>query len=123
VRAGRTILVLRAGEGALVAAGQPPVGPLPLPSAPTALAPGADPLYVTDGESIPLSWTTAGGTHHLQVMPSTTDDVVLAMDVGPGPFNLAQPGLGTFRWRVAARNGDGLEGPASTPGAFSVVQK
>lgn len=123
VRAGRKTMTVRSNEGVMVAAGQPPVGPMPLPPPPTTLRPGGDPLYVAEGEAVPLSWTAAGSTHHVQLLPSTADDVLMAMDVGPGPVTLTEPGLGTFRWRVAARNGDGLEGPPSVLGAFSVVQK
>jgi hypothetical protein len=123
VLAGRKVMTLRANQGALVAAGQAMVGPVPLPPAPAALRPGADPLYVRECEAVPLAWTAAASTHHVQLLPSTADDVLMALDVGAGPVTLADPGLGTFRWRVAARSGDGLEGPPSVLGAFAVVQK
>jgi hypothetical protein len=121
VRAGRATMVLRAGEGALAAPGRAPLGPLPLPAAPSALQPGADPRYVAEGQPVPLAWAAAGQTHHVQVLAAGADEVMLAMDVGPGPLTLHPPGLGTFRWRVSARSGDGLEGPPSAPGAFAIV--
>ena len=65
-----------------------------------------------------------GGTaHHLEVLALQTDDVLLARNVGEPPVRVEIPWLGTFRWRVSARDGQGLESAPSDAGYVCVVDK
>jgi hypothetical protein len=123
VRAAGAEALLGAGEGTVVRPGQPPVRTSRLPDRPSGLLPGVDPAYVVEGETASLTWRSEWASHTVQVLPLDSDDVVLVRDVGPPPQVVAIPWIGTFRWRVAARDGRGLEGPASAEGLVCVVEK
>ncbi len=116
-------VVLLAGEGTIVRPGQPPGPATRLPPAPSDLVPGKDPVYVVKGEAAKLSWRHAGKTHHLEVLPLESSDVLLERDVGVGPEQMTIPWLGTYRWRVAARDAVGLESLPSVDGLICVVEK
>ncbi|HEY6554817.1 MAG TPA: hypothetical protein VI669_15795 [Vicinamibacteria bacterium] len=116
-------VVLLAGEGTVVRKGSPPEPARRLPPAPTDLRPGQDPIYVVKGEAASLSWRQAGATHHLEVLPLESGDVLLERDVGVGPEEMTIPWLGTYRWRVAARDALGLESLPSVEGLICVVEK
>jgi hypothetical protein len=116
-------VVLLAGEGTIVRPGQPPAPATRLPPAPTDLVPGKDPVYVVKGEAARLTWRHAGATHHLEVLPLESNDVLLERDVGVGPEQMTIPWLGTYRWRVAARDAVGLESLPSAEGLICVVEK
>jgi len=49
------------------------------------------------------------------------DVVLLQREAGPTELSLRVPWPGAFRWRVAARDADGLEGLPSTDGLLSAV--
>jgi hypothetical protein len=61
--------------------------------------------------------------HHVQVLDFDSDQVLLARDTGPSPLSLRIPWLGTYRWRVSARDARGIEGLPSRPGYICVVEK
>jgi hypothetical protein len=123
VEGGGRAVVLLAGEGTVVRQGQPPDSASRLPPAPSDLRPGKDPVYVVKGEPAHLSWRQAGATHHLEVLPLESNDVLLERDVGVGPEQMTIPWLGTYRWRVAARDALGLESLPSVEGLICVVEK
>ena len=52
---GRTVVV-KAGQGARVRAGQAPEAAVPLPDAPRDMWPAGDPVYVTSGQPVALRW-------------------------------------------------------------------
>jgi len=120
--AGKAVVLL-AGEGTVVRQGAPPAPATRLPPAPSDLVPGKDPVYVVQGEATRLSWRDAGATHHLEVLPLESSDILLARDVGKGPEQVTIPWLGTYRWRVAARDAVGLESLPSADGLICVVEK
>jgi hypothetical protein len=120
--AGRTVEI-KAGEGTVVADGRPPEKPTPLPDAPSGLEPGRDPLYVRSGQAAQLSWTARSPTHHVEVLALDRDLVLLARDVGAPPLRLELPWLGTYRWRVAARDARGVESRPSPEGLICSVDR
>jgi hypothetical protein len=120
--AGKAVVLL-AGEGTVVRAGAPPSPATRLPPAPSDLVPGQDPVYVVKGQPVSLSWRHAGSTHHLEVLALESNDVLLERDVGVGPEQMTIPWLGTYRWRVAARDAVGLESLPSADGLICVVEK
>ncbi len=85
--------------------------------------PGGDPAYVPSGKTAELHWTPGGVAHHVEILALQSDDVLLARDVGAPPLRIEIPWLGTYRWRVSARDGRGLEGPASADGYVCVVER
>jgi hypothetical protein len=123
VEGGGKAVVLLAGEGTIVRQGSPPEAASRLPPAPSDLHPGKDPTYVVKGEPAKLSWRQAGATHHLEILPLESNDVLLERDVGVGPEQMTIPWLGTYRWRVAARDAIGLESLPSAEGLICVVEK
>jgi hypothetical protein len=56
----------------------------------------------------------------IEVRPVGSDVDLLARDVGPPPASVTIPWSGAFRWRVAARDGRGLEGVPSSDGQICV---
>jgi hypothetical protein len=120
--AGKTV-VIQSGEGTTFTGGQPPVLALPLPEAPGGLVPGGDPEYVPSGQAAELHWTPNGTAHHVEVLALQSDDVLLARNVSEPPMRIEIPWLGTYRWRVSARDGRGLESPPSDEGYVCVVDR
>jgi hypothetical protein len=114
---------LSSGEGTLVRDGARPYPAARLPQAPAAVHPGADPVYVRYGEAVSLTWDPPPDRAHVQVLPFASDEVLLARDVGAPPFTLSIPWVGTFRWRVSARDANGLEGQPSAEGFVCVVER
>ena len=120
--AGRTV-VIKAGEGTSVADGAPPAPPSPLPDAPRDLHPGKDPVYVRSGQAAELSWTAAGPSHHVEILALQDDGVLLAREAAGPPRRVAIPWLGTYRWRVSARDARGVESRPSTEGLICAVER
>lgn len=120
--AGKTV-VIQAGQGTSIKGAQPPLVAMPLPEAPDGLVPGGDPEYLLARETAELHWTPRGTAHHVEVLALQSDDVLLARNVAAPPVRIEIPWLGTFRWRVSARNGRGLESPPSAPGYVCVVER
>lgn len=119
---GRTVEI-RAGEGTVVADGRPPEPPAPLPRAPGGLLPGKDPAYVRSGQPVELRWTAAGPSHHLQVLDLREDVVLLSREAAGPPLRLEIPWLGTYRWRVSARDARGVESLPSAEGLICSVER
>jgi hypothetical protein len=120
--AGKTVEI-KAGQGTSMLGGQAPTAPSSLPDAPGGLVPGGDPAYVPSGKTAELHWTPGGASHHVEILAMQADDVLLARNVGEPPLRIEIPWLGTYRWRVSARNARGLEGPPSADGYVCVVER
>jgi hypothetical protein len=120
--AGRTVEI-KGGEGTVVMDGRPPEAPTPLGAAPRGLQPGKDPVYVRVGQSVDLRWTAAGPSHHVEILALQTDEVLLAREVGAPPIRVEIPWMGTYRWRVSARDARGLESPPSAEGLICSVDR
>jgi len=120
--AGKTTFVKR-GEGSIVKEGLPASPATQLPPAPAKLKPGQDAFYVRQGEPASLSWTSEASSHHLQVLPINSDEVVIEQDVKLPPQRVMIPWLGTFRWHVSSRDSRGLEGRPSEDGLICVVER
>jgi hypothetical protein len=123
VSGGGATVEIKAGQGTSMIGGQAPAAASPLPDPPGGLVPGGDPAYVPSGKTAELHWTPAGSAHHVEVLALQSDDVLLARNVGEPPLRIEIPWLGTYRWRVSARDARGLEGPPSTEGYVCVVEK
>jgi hypothetical protein len=123
VRAASRTVEIKAGEGTVVADGRPPEAPTPLPAAPGGLRPGRDPAYVRSGQALDLRWTAALPSHHVEILSLEKDEVLLAREAGAPPLRLEIPWLGTYRWRVSARDARGIEGPPSAAGFICSVER
>jgi hypothetical protein len=120
--AGRTVEI-KAGEGTTVVDGRPPEAPAPLPSPPRGLVPGRDPFYVRSGQPVELRWAPAGPSHHVEILALQKDEVLLSREAGAPPLRLELPWLGTYRWRVSARDARGVESRPSAEGLICSVEK
>lgn len=118
--AGRTV-ELKAGQGTVVQDGRPPEPARPLPAPPAGLEPGTDPAYVRQGHAVELRWAGTPAAFHVELLALDRDFVLLARDVAAPPARLEVPWLGTYRWRVATRDGAGVEGLPSAAGFICSV--
>lgn len=125
VEAGGRTLALSSGQGCRAAAGKPATLQLieTLPAAPQRLTPGLDPLYVAKDEPVSLGWGAGAPSFHVQVLPVGSEEILLARDVTTPYLRVQIPWLGTYRWRVSARDAQGLEGVPSAEGHLCVVEK
>jgi hypothetical protein len=123
VDAGGETVTLKGGQGTLVFDGRSPEPAQALPAAPEQIVPGHDPVYVPSGQAVALGWTSPAPAFHVQVTAMGSDDILIARDVPGAPYSLGIPWEGTYRWRVAARAGNGLEGLPSVEGVICVVEK
>jgi hypothetical protein len=119
---GRTAEV-KAGQGTVVTDGRPPEAATPLPEPPQGLHPGQDPAYVRRGQPVELGWSAHGAGYHVEILALQGDEVLLARDVGAPPFRLEIPWLGTYRWRVSARDARGVESRPSAEGLVCSVDR
>jgi hypothetical protein len=119
---GRTVEA-RAGQGTVVMDGRPPDPATPLPEPPRGLHPGRDPVYVRSGQPVELRWTGDLPTGYVEILPLQKDEVLLARDTGAPPFRLQIPWLGTYRWRVSARDARGVESRPSAEGLICSVDR
>jgi hypothetical protein len=120
--AGRTVEI-KAGQGTSIADGAPPSPPSPLPPAPGDLRPGKDPVYVRSGQAAELSWTAAGPSHHVEILALQDGGVLIARDAAGPPLRVPIPWLGTYRWRVSARDAHGVESRPSAEGLICSVDR
>jgi hypothetical protein len=120
--AGRTVEI-KAGEGTAVHDGAPPQPPSPLPEAPHGLRPGGDPVYVRAGQTAELTWTATGPSNHVEILALQGDGVLLARETAAPPLRLEIPWLGTYRWRVSARDMRGIESRPSSEGLICAVDR
>jgi len=114
---------LEAGRGTIVAAGRAPAAPEDAPSPPDAegLWPGADPVYAERDQALDLNWDGEDfPAFQIEILPVGRDFVLYQRDVGPPPAKVSVPWGGAFRWRVAARDDQGLEGLPSEEGLICV---
>ena len=125
VRSGEQVVEIKAGQGTFLVDGQPPAPPTALPASPDRLKPGAEVGYVRAGRPVELRWTPAGGSkqHHVELLSLEREEVLLARETGGSSLQLQIPWLGTFRWRVSARDGRGLESQPSAPGVLCSVER
>jgi hypothetical protein len=122
VYAGEHKLSLEKGQGCRVNAGSAPeLRTLPAP--PKGVSPGRDPRYVSKGDPVSLAWETASAGYHVQILPIGSSEVLLSRDLPASPLRVEVPWLGTFRWRVSARDAEGNEGVPAPDGYFCVVEK
>ena len=119
---GRTVEI-KAGEGTVVVDGRPPEPPASLPAAPRGLHPGRDPAYVRSGQPVELRWAGSGPSHHVEILDLQKDEVLLAREVAGPPLRIEIPWLGTYRWRVSARDARGVESRPSTDGLICSVER
>lgn len=115
-------VAVRKGQGALVEKSGSLPPPAPLPSPPTALYPGSDPVYVVRGRPLRLSWSPSVPSH-VQLLGVAEGEILWSSDVARPPVEVDWPHLGTFRWRVAAKGGGDLEGLPSREGVVCVVEE
>ena len=121
VFAGEAKLSLEKGQGCRVVSGAAPeLRTLPAP--PKGVSPARDPRYVTKGDPVTLSWETAAAGYHVQILPVGSSEVLLSRDLAASPLRVEVPWLGTFRWRVSARDAEGNEGVPAADGYFCVVE-
>jgi len=125
VRSGERTVEIKAGQGTFLVDGQPPAPATALPASPDRLKPGAEVGYVRSGHPVELRWTPAGGStqHHVELLALEREEVLLARETGGSSLQLQIPWLGTFRWRVSARDGRGLESRPSAPGIVCSVER
>jgi hypothetical protein len=115
-------LSLDGGQAAVVSAdGAPALVELPTP--PTGLSPGSDPLYVVQGRSAPLAWKGSARRYRVQVLSLDGTEVVLSREVEGTSLAAPGRGLGTYRWHASAIDDRGVEGAPSAPGLICVVEK
>jgi hypothetical protein len=78
---------------------------------------------VRSGQPLDLRWTAAGPSHHVEILALDRDEVLLAREAGAPPLRLEIPWLGTYRWRVSARDARGVESRPSTAGLICSVDR
>ena len=59
----------------------------------------------------------------MEILALQKDEVLMARDVGAPPLALEIPWLGTYRWRVSARDARGVEGRPSAEGLICSVDR
>jgi hypothetical protein len=116
-------VALERGQGSVVLLKTPPSDPRPLPEAPGELSPGSDPRYLQPGESVELQWGATRGPYTVQVLGIDSQVVLIERETQEPRQVLSIPWSGTFRWRVASRDGVGLEGLPSPEGLLCVVER
>jgi hypothetical protein len=112
---------LEPGFGTAVAKGRAPLPPRPLAAPPDRLVPAGDPVYAERRAPIHLEWASQAPRHHVELLAVGSDLVVEQIAAGPSPANVVIPWPGTYRWRVAARDDDGIEGQPSRSGLICVL--
>jgi hypothetical protein len=120
IDAAGAVASLDPGFGLLIRRGQPPSAPRPLLPAPDGLVPGPDPLYVERNEPVHLEWHSSAQLHEVELLAVGTETLVQQTNVGTSPAALTVPWPGTYRWRVVARDADGLESLPSRSGLLCV---
>lgn len=123
VASGDSFVSVSAGEGTIVKGNAAPQPTRPLAAAPSDLEPGDDPRYAVPNEAITLRFHSTARLHHVQILGIESTQALIERDVQGTEVTLAIPWPGTFRWRVAARDRDGLEGLFSREGLIAVVEK
>jgi hypothetical protein len=94
-----------------------------LPAPPKRMTPGSDPVYVNKENPVSLAWEGTAPSFHVQILPVGSEEILLARDVSSSPLRVQIPWLGTYRWRVSARDARGLEGLPSAEGLVCIYEK
>lgn len=115
-------VILEAGQGTVVATGQAPSPPRALPPPPRGLVPGDDALFVKVDGDADLSWQGGAPAHFVELLAVGGDEVLLHREAGARSLGMKIPWPGAFRWRVASRDADGLEGLPSADGLVCAVE-
>jgi hypothetical protein len=125
VSGGESTVTLTPGRGTVVRPGAAPSAPEAVPAPPDeeGLWPGKDPVYVAPGEALELRWKGVAAGYQLELLPVGSDVVLLQRDVAAPPARIEVPWEGAFRWRVSARDKQGLEGMPSADGLIAVDAK
>ncbi|HEY5907412.1 MAG TPA: hypothetical protein VIZ31_05170, partial [Vicinamibacteria bacterium] len=76
--------------------------------------------YVGAGEEVALRWEPRGAAYSVEVLPVGGDTVLAQRDAASAALRLPLAWPGAFRWRVAARDAQGLEGLPSADGQIVV---
>jgi hypothetical protein len=72
---------------------------------------------------VDLRWKSGGPSHRFEILALKADEVLLGLDVGAPPIRVEIPWLGTYRWRVSARDPRGIESPPSAEGLICSVER
>jgi hypothetical protein len=120
VRAAGHTLSLDAGQGAVAAAGRE-AEVVDLPPPPAGLSPGSDPVYVEKGRNVRLAWRGSAARYRFDVRTLSGDEVVLSRESETPSAEVPGRWVGTYQWRVASIDAQGMEGVPSPPGLFCVV--
>jgi len=123
VESGGSVVTVSGGEGTIVKGKAAPQPTRPLAAAPTDLEPSDDPRYTLPNEPLTLRFRSTAAWHHVQILGIDSPQPLIERDIQGTEVTLAIPWPGTFRWRVAARDRDGLEGLFSREGLIAVVEK
>jgi hypothetical protein len=121
VDAGRSTVRLDPGFGTAVERGRAPLPPRPLTAPPDRLVPAGDPVYAERRGPVRLEWSSPAKRHHVELIAVGSDAVVEQAAVGESPATLLVPWPGTYSWRVAARDDQGIEGQPSRSGLICVL--
>jgi len=84
---------------------------------------GEGSVYVRSGQPAELRWTAAGPSHHIEILDLQKDEVLLSREAAGPPLRLEIPWLGTYRWRVSARDARGVESRPSAEGLICSVDR
>ncbi|MEO5763491.1 MAG: hypothetical protein ABIR28_14400 [Vicinamibacteria bacterium] len=122
VESNGAIVRLGVNKGTLVNASAAASEAFTMAAPPKVISPAADPRYIHPGETLRLTWTGLDPVFHLEVLPIDSDVPVVSLDVATQEYDLRLEWLGTFRWRVAGRNGP-VESQPSGEGLICVVEK
>jgi hypothetical protein len=113
---------LGVNSGTIVASGLSPTPPAPMAPPPRVVSPASDPRYVRPGEAVLLTWTGQHKVYNLEILPIDSDVPTISIEVAGLSYEAKLPWLGTYRWRVAGREGV-VESQPSGEGLICVVDK
>ncbi len=112
--------------GTLVRHGQAPQPPRPLPPPPTGLRTDAPEYFRADlFTGLPLTWRASTAAASYRVVVAADDAfsrVALDAEAPAAAFDARALTAGAWRWRVSARDADGLESKPSATASFTVAK-
>ena len=123
VTTGSGRVALGEGRGLRIDSSGASASGLELAEAPIELSPAEDPAYALPAQPVALRWSANSPAYYVEVLPIHSEQVVRAFDADQPPIDLSIPWVGTFRWRVSARDSNGVEGQPSTEGLITVVER
>lgn len=122
-KAGLDAIALSAGEGALLSEDGTVVGPLPLPTSPEHPSPGADPVYVRQGQPVALSWSGVATARYRLGLFRLSGLSLREWETTGTTTSLELTDPGHYRWQVATADPRGLESRSGVEGFFCVVER